>query len=96
MTLKAALERLRAGKGSIRCEEVIAILQSLGFAVERRGSAKHYVYNHPALPTEFHGSNFGCPHRSGEPVKKEYISNVMRVLRRYENELLVYLGESND
>lgn len=96
MTLKAALERLRAGKGSIRCGEVIAILESLGFVVKRRGSAQHHAYNHQALAPEFKGANFGCPHRSGEPVKNNYISNVMRVLRQYEDELLNYLGESND
>ena len=94
MTPDQALRRLRAEKGSIDYKDVVAILESLGFVVERKGSAKHYVFAHPSIPG-FLGSNFACPHRDKAPVKKSYVSNVMRVLRTYEHELTRLAGEKN-
>lgn len=94
MILDDAKDRLSSGKGSIRCGEVVSILEDLGFTVRPRQNQGHYTYNHEALD-KFWGSNFACPHRSGDPVKKNYITNILRVLRDYETQLMRYLGETD-
>lgn len=94
MILDDAKDRLSSGKGSIRCGEVISILGGLGFTVKQRRKSRHYTYNHEALD-DFVGSNFACPHRAGDPVNKNYITNILRVLRNYKTQLSAYLGETN-
>ena len=92
MTFDQACERLRIGKGSIRCDEVISILESLGFVVRRGSSGKHHTYIHPAFPIPM-GANFNCPHRAGDPVLKSYVTRILGVLRHYESEIKDHLGE---
>lgn len=92
MALHEIRTQLQTGKGSLRCDELIRLLESLGFSIKRRGNAQHYVYSHSAIPG-FHGANFACPHRRGAPVKRNYITSVLRVLSQYETELEKYLGE---
>lgn len=92
--LREVLDQLASGKGRLRCKEVKTILESLGFVV-RRTKKGHYVYDHPGLP-DFHGSNYACPHKSGDPVKKSYITNIIRKLRQHEAELLKHLGVNDE
>ena len=94
MVLDEAKNRLSSGKGSIRCGEVISILKDLGFTVKPRRKSGHYTYNHEALD-DFWGSNFACPHRSGDPVQKNYVTNILRVLRDYKTQLSRYLGDTD-
>ena len=94
MTLDEAKNRLSSGKGSIRCGEVKSILEDLGFTVKPRRKHGHYVYNHEALDGWW-GANFACPHKSGDPVDKNYVTNILRVLRNYGTELSEYLGETD-
>ncbi len=94
MTLDEAKTRLSSGKGSIRCNEVTSILEDLGFTIKPGRKPKHFTYNHKAL-TGWWGSNFACPHKSGDPVNKNYVTNILRVLRDYKAELAEYLGEND-
>lgn len=95
MALDDAIYRLSSGKGSIRCHEVISILEELGFMVKECKKPGHYVYGHEGLD-HFWGSDFCCPHRSGNPVLKNYITKILGVLRQYETELSLYLGDKDD
>ena len=95
MTLDDAIKRLSSGKGSIRCAELIAILEALGFEVRRGKKPKHFVVKHPGL-NGWWGTDFACPHKDGEPVRKGHISNVLRPLRERRTELRGYLGETDD
>ena len=92
--LEDALEVLTSGKGSLRCREVVSILEDLGFEV-RRTKKGHYVYNHPGLDG-FWGGSFACPHRSGDPVLRSYITTIIRSLRQNEVELQDLLGVDDD
>jgi predicted RNA binding protein YcfA (HicA-like mRNA interferase family) len=69
---------------------VIAILESLGFVVDAKRRGKYHVYAHPSL--KGFGSNFACPHKSGDPVKNNYITGILSVLRIHEEALLKHLG----
>lgn len=92
--LDEALDQLASGKGSLRCREIVAILEDLGFVVRitRKG---HYVYNHPGLPS-FWGGNFACPHRAGDPIKNNYITTIIRSIRQNDAELRQWLGVGDD
>lgn len=92
--LEEALDQLTSGKGSLRCHEVKSILESLGFEI-RRTKKGHFVYNHPGLDN-FLGGSYACPHKSGDPVLKSYITKIIRSVRQNEAELLKYLGVDND
>ncbi len=92
MGFEDAQARLRSAKGSIRCDEVVTILQSLGFIVEPGTKGKHHTYVHCAI--EGIASNFACPHRGGDPVKNNYITKILSVLRLHENALREFLGET--
>lgn len=94
MTVDEAKKLLSTGKGSIRCAEVRAILEELGFTVARGKKPKHFMFNHEALDGWW-GSNFACPHRSGDPMKKNHVTKIIGVIRTFESELSTYLGESN-
>ena len=94
MTLEEAKNELSSGKGSLGCEDVKGILENLGFTL-RRTKKGHYVYTHNGVPG-FHSANFCCPHRSGNPVKKCYITNIINVLRQHESGLSAYLGATDD
>jgi predicted RNA binding protein YcfA (HicA-like mRNA interferase family) len=90
VTLDQGRDGLRAGKGSIRCAEVVSILRGLGFAVEARRRGKHHVYMHPAI-IGITGGNFACPHAAGGPVKNNYITKILGVLRDHEGALEAFL-----
>lgn len=92
--LEDALEELTSGKGSLRCHEVVSILEGLGFEI-RRTKKGHYVYNHPKLDG-FWGGSFACPHKSGDPVLKSYITRIIGSLRQNEAELNNLLGVDDD
>ena len=92
--LDEALGQLTSGKGSLRCREVVAILEGLGFVV-RITKKGHYVYNHPGI-SNFWGGNFACPHRAGDPVKGNYITSIVRSIRQNDAELRQWLGENDD
>ena len=94
MKLEDAKNILSSGKGSLRCGEVKDILEELGFTL-RKTKKGHYVYKHRGLDG-YPGGNFCCPHKTGAPVKKSYITDILRDMREFESDLLTYLGDEDD
>lgn len=92
MNIGAAKTRLQ--QGTPRCEEVVKILESLGFTV-RDTKKGHKVFKHDGLEN-FFGSNFNCGHGKNPEVKKAYLRNILRVIEEYEDDLEVLLGEGDN
>ena len=95
MTLDDAINRLSSGRGSIRCKELRRILGDLGFEIREGKKQGHFVVKHPGLKG-WYGTDFACPHKSGDPVRKGHMSNVLNALKQREGELRELLGEPND
>lgn len=99
--VKNAIQFLKLKKTNIKCsgkKGLIKLLEGLGFVVKDNKKAGHKSYVHHALDG-FMGSNFDCGHGKtdkggGQPVKPEYIDNVIKVLEKYEDELKEYNAEN--
>ncbi|MGI0153613.1 MULTISPECIES: type II toxin-antitoxin system HicA family toxin [Pseudidiomarina] len=89
--LKETLSLFESGK-ALRCKEVIAALETLGFEVRDGKRGGHKVYVHDGL-NDFHSSAFNCDHGKNPQIKPAYIKKIVKVLKQYEQELLELLGE---
>jgi len=88
---KDTLNLFESGK-TLRCKDVIAALERLGFEVRDGKRGGHKIYVHDGLD-EFHSSAFNCDHGKNPQIKPAYIKKIVKVLKQYEQELLELLGE---
>lgn len=86
---------LSAAKRSIRCDELAEQLELLGFEVRDGKQGGHKIYVHDEL-SEFKSASYNCGHGRNPEIKAAYISNVLRVLRQYESDILEYLEKRNE
>lgn len=91
MPLNQARQHLQASRKSIRCHELVELLESLGFTVRDGKRGGHKVFTHPHLPA-FHSASFNCGHGRNPEIKPAYIRNVLRVLDTHEDELRAHLS----
>lgn len=99
--VKSALKHLNDKKTNIKCsgkKGLIKTLEGLGFVVKDNKKAGHKSYVHPAID-DFMGSNFDCGHGKtdkggGQQIKPAYVSNVIKVIEKYEDELKEYNAEN--
>jgi hypothetical protein len=88
----SALMRLEQAKRSIRCSELTALLEGLGFEVRDGRKQGHRVIVHDGIDG-FTSDSFTCGHGKNPEIKPAYTGKLIRLLRRYENELIEYLEE---
>lgn len=93
LLLEDVIGVLSAAKKSIRCDELANQLGRLGFDVREGKSKGHRVFIHGGLQS-FTSGSYNCGHGRNPEIKMPYISNVLRILRQHEAEILNYLGES--
>jgi hypothetical protein len=89
------LDKLTATKRSIRCDELAEQLVLLGFEVRDGKQGGHKIYVHDGL-TEFKSASYNCGHGRNPEIKPAYISNVLRILRQHEAEIVDYLEKRNE
>ncbi len=92
MTLLNVKQTLLNGKGSLRCTEVSALLQLLGFEVRDGKRGGHKLYFHDGIP-EFHSGSFNCGHGRNPEIKAAYITKIVRTIDAHEAALKEYLRE---
>jgi hypothetical protein len=80
------IERLHTGAGSLRCSELVSLLEALGFEVRRGRRGNHRIVTHPGL-TDFLGTAFDCGHGRDAPVRPVYVRNVRRILEEHAETL---------
>ena len=81
-----AIAALESAGAAMRCSELTALLQSLGFVVRDGQKGGHKVFFHDQLPN-FHSGSFNCDHGRNPQIKRPYIKKVIRVLREHESDL---------
>jgi hypothetical protein len=88
------VEQLSTGGATLRCQELADKLISLGFEVRDGKKIGHKVFVHHGLES-FTSGGYTCGHGRNPEIKPVYIKKVAKLLRRYETELIQYLGEQS-
>ncbi|MDJ0823666.1 MAG: type II toxin-antitoxin system HicA family toxin [Paracoccaceae bacterium] len=88
MKIDEAIELLEVKRASLKCAELIAMLEGFGFEV--RESGRHYVFKHSELreQLDFKASNFACKHGRNSGVKPGYVGKIKRMLTTQKDALL--------
>jgi hypothetical protein len=86
-----AISALEGGNNRIRCSELQALLETLGFYFKSKSTENHKVYFHDGLPN-FHSASFNCEHRKDPPVKSSYVQRAKRELRTHKEDLMKFLA----
>lgn len=84
--VQAAIDVLATRKANLRCEEIISLLEGLGFVVRDGKKQGHKVVTHPGLD-DFVSANFTCGHGRNPGVKPVYAVNLKRVLTTHADAL---------
>ena len=84
--MRKAADGLLAAKAAIRCHEMIELLESLGFEVRAGRKQGHRIVVHHGIEG-FHSAAFTCGHGRNPEIKPVYVTQMAKLLRRYEVEL---------
>ena len=80
-----AVRLLRSGR-SVRCSDLVSMLERLGFVARRGRRGNHRIVTHPRLPG-FFGTSFDCGHGRDAQVRPDYVRKLRRVFETYEEDL---------
>lgn len=87
---KAVVEALESQKTSMRCQDMVKALESLGFNMRDGRKQGHKVFFHQAL-SDFKSSSFTCGHGRNPEIKPVYIANIHKLLLRHEADIRLFL-----
>lgn len=90
-----AIAELEQRKRSMRCSELVAVLEALGFEVRDGSRGGHKVYTHPYLK-DFTSDGINCEHGRNPQIKPAYVAKAIRNLKRHKDELEKFLGTDHD
>jgi hypothetical protein len=85
--VQKVIQYLNSNKTNLRCNDVRDVLEDFGFTVKEGKKGNHRRYMHREIP-EFRGANYDCGHGKNSKVLPRYIENVVKVLNKYEQEIL--------
>jgi len=85
---------LEASKATVRCSELTKRLRELGFRIRDGKKGGHKTFVHDGIPAFYSGS-YDCGHGANPEIKPAYISNILRILRLHEAEIVKYLEEKD-
>ena len=84
------VDTLASAKASMRCQDMVTALESLGFEVRDGKKQGHKLLMHGGIPG-FLSAGFTCGHGRNPEIKPVYVNNIRRLLLRYETEILRFL-----
>jgi len=80
---------------AMRCNDMIVMLERLGFTIRDGKKEGHKIVLHSGI-LNFHATSFTCGHGRNPEIKSAYITNLLKVLRRYEAEILGFLEKRDE
>jgi len=92
--LWSVIEDLKSASSSICCENLHSLLTKLGFEVRNGKKQGHKIVTHDGIDS-FYSASYTCGHGKNPEIKSAYIKDIIKLLSRYESELIRYLGEKN-
>ncbi|MEE4382285.1 MAG: type II toxin-antitoxin system HicA family toxin [Pseudomonadales bacterium] len=81
-----APDRLGPAASAVRCRELVALLESLGFTVRRGRRGNHRIVTHAGLD-DFLGTSFDCGHGRDPEVRPVYVHKLRRVIEMHAQAL---------
>ena len=84
------INALKHAGASMRCKQVTALLKELDFEVKDGNRGGHKVYTHQYIQS-FTSGSYNCDHGKNPEIKRPYIKKIIKVLEKYEQELVKYL-----
>lgn len=93
--IAGTIRTLQERTNGIRCSELVAMLESLGFTVRQGSRGGHRVYTHNSLEG-FHSSSFDGGHGRDDLVKPVYVRKARQILLDHETDLRDLLEERDD
>ncbi len=88
------IDALNNAGASMRCKQVTALLKKLDFEVRDGNRGGHKVYTHQYIQS-FTSGSYNCDHGKNPEIKRPYIKKIIKVLEKYEQELIQYLEDKN-
>jgi len=88
------INALNNAGASMRCKQVTTLLKELGFDIKDGKRGGHKVFTHQNIQSFISGS-YNCEHGKNPEIKRTYIKQVIKVLNKYEQELVEYLEKKN-
>jgi hypothetical protein len=82
----AAIETLANQRASLRCRDVIQLLEGLGFEVRAGRKAGHKIVLHQGL-ADFYSAAFTCGHGRDPEIKPVYTRQLQRLLEMHADAL---------
>ena len=73
---------------TLRCSEVVKMLEYLGFQVNEGKASNHKIFTHHQL-SGFIAGGFNCEHGKNGEVKRPYLQKILRILQKYEEDLKI-------
>ncbi len=86
VTYDLAIKRLRQSKANITCQELVGLLEDLGYEVREGRRGNHRTFTHPEL-TDWTGGNFDCGHGRNPPILPVYIGKIIKLLEQHKVEI---------
>ncbi|MCY3837737.1 MAG: type II toxin-antitoxin system HicA family toxin [Gammaproteobacteria bacterium] len=83
--VRGAIDRLST-RGNIRCNDMIRLLEGLGFAVRDGKKTGHKVITHPEL-VNFTSASITCGHGRNPQVKPIYVARMRQLLATHADGL---------
>ncbi|MDZ7750959.1 MAG: type II toxin-antitoxin system HicA family toxin [Gammaproteobacteria bacterium] len=74
---------------------MIDCLQRLGFEVREGKKSGHRVFVHHGIQA-FRSGAFTCGHGKNPEIKPAYVTQIIRLIRRYESEFIELLEQDHD
>jgi len=92
---KAFLDTLESTKATMRCHDMVGILDGLGFEVRDGRKQGHKIVFHEGIPG-FFSAGFTCGHGRNPEIKPAYVRQIRKLLLRYQSEILSFLEERDE
>ncbi len=87
---KAFLDALESTQATLRCRDMVDILDGLGFEVRDGRKQGHKIVFHEGIPG-FFSAGFTCGHGRNLEIKPVYVRELRKLLLRYESEIRSFL-----
>ena len=86
----SAIAQLSAGS-TIRCNQMVKLLDRLGFTVRSGKNPSHKIITHARLDA-FTSKGFDCGHGKNPQLKPAYVTSMRNMLKMYADDLKELLG----
>ncbi len=90
--LKNIYRLLEESGATVKCSELRAHLEGIGFRIRDGKRAGHKIVTHSGLK-DFSSTSYNCGHGKNPEIKPGYIKNILKTIKFLEQAFIDYLNE---